>query len=91
VANADEFIAQMPEGYDTIAANAATPLSGVSVNEFAIAMRSHTQCSDLILDEPLRISTPLRGTGFLKRSDGLMKGRHPSFIAHRLATVRKAM
>lgn len=89
-ANAEEFIAALPEGYDTVIGERGATLSGGQRQRLSIARAILKNAPILILDEPtsaLDVETEAAVMGALER---LMKGRTTLVIAHRLSTVRRA-
>jgi ATP-binding cassette subfamily B protein len=90
LANADEFIEPMPQGYDTVIGERGVTLSGGQRQRIAIARAVIRDAPILILDEA--------GSGLDASSESLvfdalgrlMQGRTSIVIAHRLATVRAA-
>ncbi len=89
-ANADAFIRQLPEGYDTVIGERGATLSGGERQRLAIARAVVKNAPILILDEPtsaLDVKTEMSVLDALNR---LMAGRTTLIVAHRLSTVRRA-
>jgi ABC-type multidrug transport system fused ATPase/permease subunit len=90
VANADEFIRRMPQGYETLVGDRGLSLSGGQRQRVGIARAIIREGPILILDEPtsaLDAESELEVMGALER---LMRGRTVIMIAHRLSTIRDA-
>jgi ATP-binding cassette, subfamily B, bacterial len=89
-AEADEFIRELPNGYDTVIAERGVSLSGGQKQRIAIARAVLRRSPILLLDEPhtgLDAQTEADVADSLAK---LMQGRTTFVIAHRLATVRNA-
>ena len=90
LANADEFITKMPEGYDTIVGERGVTLSGGQRQRIAIARAVIRNAPILILDEPTSNLDAASEELVFEALGRLMKGKTSIVIAHRLATVKKA-
>ena len=87
-ANAHEFIARLPEGYDTLVGESGVQLSGGQKQRIAIARAAIRRPRLLVLDEAtsaLDSESERRVQERLNRSEASML-----IVAHRLSTVREA-
>ena len=90
LANADEFITRLPNGYDTVIGERGETLSGGQRQRIAIARAIIRDASILLLDEPSAALDPQSEELVFQGLDRLLEGRTSITIAHRLATVRRA-
>lgn len=88
IANADEFIQRLPNGYDTVVAERATTLSGGQKQRIAIARAVLRDAPIVILDEPTTGLDAASERLVLDALERAVEGRTAIVIAHRLATVR---
>ena len=90
LANADEFIARMPHGYDTMVGERGDTLSGGQRQRIGIARALIRNSPILILDEPTAALDTESEQLVIEGLTRLMKGRTVIMIAHRLSTIRAA-
>jgi subfamily B ATP-binding cassette protein MsbA len=90
LANADEFIDRMPEGYETMIGERGVTLSGGQRQRITIARAIIRDSPILILDEPSAGLDAESEKLVFDALDKLMEGKTSIVIAHRLATVRRA-
>ena len=89
-ADAHEFIAQMPRGYDSSVGERGLTLSGGQRQRIGIARALIRNAPILILDEPTAALDAEAEQLVLQGLARLMQGRTAIAIAHRLSTVRDA-
>ncbi len=89
-ANAHEFIAQLPHGYDTVVGERAVRLSGGQRQRLAIARAVLKDAPILLLDEALSSVDAENETVIQAALDRLMENRTTLVIAHRLSSVINA-
>jgi len=90
LANAHEFIKEMPEGYDTMVGERGVTLSGGQRQRIAIARAIIRNTPILVLDEPTSGLDAASEQAVFEALDRLMKGKTCIVIAHHLATIRSA-
>jgi ABC-type multidrug transport system fused ATPase/permease subunit len=90
LANADEFISKMPNGYDTLVGDRGDTLSGGQRQRIGIARAIIRNNPILILDEPTAALDTESEQLVIEALERLMKGRTVITIAHRLSTIRDA-
>lgn len=90
LANAEEFIVKMPEGYDTMVGERGVTLSGGQRQRVTIARAIIRDAPILVLDEPSAGLDAESEKLVFDALENLMKGRTSIVIAHRLATVSRA-
>lgn len=90
LANADVFIRQLPDGYNTVLKNGGEALSQGQRQLLAIARAAVANPPVLILDEATS-SIDSRTEEMVQRGmDAIMKGRTVFVIAHRLSTIKNS-
>jgi subfamily B ATP-binding cassette protein MsbA len=90
IAYVDEFVRELPEGYDTIVSERGTTLSGGQRQRIAIARAIVRNTPIVILDEPTSNLDAVSERYVMRALENLTKGRTVIVIAHRLSTLRNA-
>ncbi|MDN7355367.1 ABC transporter ATP-binding protein [Acetobacter senegalensis] len=87
LANAADFIARLPEGYDTLVGERGVKLSGGERQRVAIARAFLANSPILVMDEATASLDSQSEALVQEAMQRLMEGRTVIVIAHRLATV----
>ena len=90
MANAHEFIMNMPNGYATMVGERGATLSGGQRQRIAIARAIVRNTPILVLDEATAGLDAAAEQAVIEALDRLMEGRTSVIIAHHLGTVRHA-
>ena len=87
---AHDFIAALPQGYDTVLGERGVSLSAGQRQRIAIARAVLRDAPILLLDEATSALDSESETLVQRALDRIMEGRTTLVIAHRLATVTRA-
>jgi ATP-binding cassette subfamily B protein len=89
-ANCHDFIASLPDGYETELGEGGAQLSGGERQRICVARAFIRDAPILILDEPTSAIDSKTESVILDALENLMEGRTSFMIAHRLSTIRDA-
>jgi len=89
-AEAEEFILQLPKGYDTVLAQGGMDLSGGQRQRMGLARALLREAPVLILDEPTSSLDVATEAVVWRNVESMLQGRTAIIIAHRLSTARIA-
>ncbi|MCR4828572.1 MAG: ABC transporter ATP-binding protein/permease [Bacteroidales bacterium] len=90
IANADDFIMQQPDGYNTLVGDKGSALSGGQRQRISIARAVLRNPPILILDEATSALDNASQQVVQQALDNMMQGRTSIVIAHRLSTIENA-
>lgn len=90
MANINEFLAELPDGLDTIVGEHGDKLSGGQKQRISIARALIRDPKILILDEATSALDNISEYHVQKAISTLIKGRTTFIVAHRLSTIRDA-
>jgi ATP-binding cassette, subfamily B, bacterial len=87
-ARADDFIARLPEGYETVLAEGGATISGGEKQRLSTARACLRNASVLLLDEPTAACDAATEAELLANVRRLAEGRTVLIVAHRLSTIQ---
>ena len=90
LAQAHDFIAKLPDGYETVVSEAGSSLSGGEKQRIALARAFLKKSAILILDEPTSALDALTEAKIFKALSAKLENRTVFIISHRLSTIKHA-
>ena len=87
LAGADDFIDDLPDGYDTVVAEGGANLSGGQRQRLAIARAVLSDAPVLVLDEPTSALDPHHARQVMRAVHGLRRRRTVVLVTHDIASV----
>ena len=89
-AKADQFIRELPNGYDTVIGERGATLSNGQKQRLSLARALLKEAPILILDEPTSALDPATEASIWHDVSRLFESRTTFVIAHRFSTIRRA-
>jgi len=90
IAEAHDFIMEMPEGYDTMVGERGVRLSMGQRQRIGLARAILKDAPILLLDEPTAALDALTETRLMENLEDYRAGKTVVLVSHRLSTIRKA-